>query len=455
MNRLFQTRSASILRAKLGLSVGALVCFVTSFVLANSGAAQAQSTTTKIDRIIAVVNDEAIPESELMMRIGVTEKQIRRQNQAVPTREELSKNVLERIITDRALVQFARERGVRAEDAFVDQALQRIAAENKVDMSGLKARVERDGMTFERFREDIRDEITVSRLREREVDAKIQVSEAEVDRLLAEQAGSADTTEYNVVQILLRLPEGAANDVVERQRLRGEEIIRQLEKGAEFSRLSAAFSDAPEAIAGGGLGWRTAERLPQLFLDAVRPLKVNQVAPLIRSANGFHILRLLDKRNAGVAGASSPVQQTRASHILLRVTDSASESAARLRLLELKKMALSGAETFANLAKANSVDGSAAAGGDLGWILPGDTVPEFEKGMDATALNAISEPVRSQFGFHLIQVNERKMAPPPEDRVRLQAKQVIRERKSEQQYQDWVQLIRDRAYVEVRLESNT
>jgi peptidyl-prolyl cis-trans isomerase SurA len=437
------------------LTIGHLLFGIATIsAIALPTASAQQSAPIKVDSIIAVVNDEAIPFTELQMRIGVTERQIKRQNQPMPAREALGKQVLERMITDRALIQHAREKGIRAEDAVVDQALARIAAENKVAMPALKDRVERDGMSFERFREDIRDEITVSRLREREVDARITISESEVDRLLAEQAGSADTTEYNVAQILLRVPENATPEQVERQRLRAEELIKQVERGTEFARLSAAFSEAPEALSGGGLGWRTAERLPQIFLDAVRPLRVNQVAPLVRSANGFHILRLIDKRSAGLVGAGGPVAQTRAAHILIRVDGQTTEAAVRARLADIKAKVVARADTFANLAKVNSVDGSAGNGGDLGWVLPGDTVPEFEKVMLETPVNGISDPVRSQFGVHIIQVLERKTAPMPEDRVRQQAKQVIRERKSEQQYQEWIQLIRDRAYVELRSEES-
>ncbi len=404
----------------------------------------------KLDRIVAVVNDEAITESELQMRIAVTERQFRRQNQPLPDRTELARQILERMILDRSLIQHAREKGIRAEDVYVEQALARIAAENRVPLSGLRERVERDGMSFERFREDVRDEITVARLREREVESKVQVSEAEIDRLLAEQSNSADTTEYNIAQILLRVPENASPEVVERQRLRAQEIVRQLERGTDFARLAAAFSDAPEAMNGGNLGWRTAERLPQLFLDAVRQLRPNQVAPVLRSGNGFHVLRLLDVRSTGVAGNNVPVNQTRASHILLRATDEASEREARGRLTALLQRIRSGAESFEAAARANSLDGSASNGGDLGWILPGDTVPEFERAMNETGLNQISEPFRTQFGLHIVLVKERKTAPPPTERIRAQARQVIRERKAEQQYGDWVQLIRDRAYVEYR-----
>lgn len=404
----------------------------------------------KIDRIVAVVNDDALTASELNMRIAVTQKQLRRQNQTLPPEDQIARQVLERMITDLAMVHHARERGVRVDDQMVDQAIARMADENKTNLSGLRDRVERDGMPFSRFREDIRVEMVISRLREREVDAQINVSESEVDRFLAEQAGSADTTEYNIAQILLRVPEGSAPEVVERQRLRAEEIIRQLERGTEFARLSAAFSDAPDALNGGGMGWRTAERLPQLFLDAVRPLRINQVTPVLRSGNGFHILRVLDRRSTGLSNVSTPVQQTRAAHILMRVPDAASEAKVRANLEAIRSRVTAGQETFEVAARTNSIDGSASSGGDLGWILPGDTVPEFERAMNATPLNTISDPVRSQFGFHLILVKERKMDAPPTDRVRAQARQVVRERKAELQYQEWVQLIRDRAFVELK-----
>ena len=272
--------------------------------------AQAQRQPIQLDRIVAIVNDEAISANEVQQRIAVAERQIKRQNQPVPPADVLTRQILERLIIDRAMVQYAREKGIRVDDFTVDQAIERIASENKISIIALKDRIERDGVKFLRFREDIREEITSARLREREVDAKITVSEAEVDRLISEQTGSPDASEYNVAQILLRLSENATPEQVERQRLRGEEIMKQLQKGAEFNRLSAAFSDAPDAVTGGSLGWRTPDRLPQLFLDAVSKIRVNEVTPVLRSANGFHVLKLLDKRNSGIAKIGGPVAQT-------------------------------------------------------------------------------------------------------------------------------------------------
>ena len=410
----------------------------------------AQRQPILVDRIVAIVNDEAISANEVQQRILVAERQIKRQNQPVPPSDVLTRQVLERLIIDRALVQYAREKGIRVDDFTVDQAIERIAGENKISINALKDRVERDGVKFLRFREDIREEITAARLREREVDAKVTVSEAEVDRLISEQTGSPDTSEYNVAQILLRLSENATPEQVERQRLRGEEIMKQLQRGTEFNRLSAAFSDAPDAVTGGALGWRTPDRLPQLFLDAVAKLRVNEVSPVLRSANGFHVLKLLDKRSSGLAKLGGPVAQTKASHILIRVSDAIPEAEVRRRLLDIKTRIAAKQTTFADMAKQYSADGSAQQGGDLGWVLAGDTVPDFERIMDTTAIGTISEPVRTQFGIHLIQVTERRTQDAPEDRVRQQAKLALRERKGEQQYQEWVQQIRDRAYVEYR-----
>ncbi len=438
--------------AKISLNA---LCLCSVLALGFSGAAaQAQSKAQKIDRIVAIVNDEAIAASELEMRLQVTERQIKRQNQALPPRDEIVKQVLERIIVDRAMMQFAREKGVRAEDSQVDQTLARIASENKTNLTALKDRVEKDGMSFNRFREDIRDELTVNRLRERELESKIIVSEAEVDRALADQIGGSDVSEYNLAQILLRLSETATPEQVEKQRLRGEEIVKQLQKGADFARLSAAFSDAPEALSGGSLGWRSTDRLPQLFVDTAAKLRPNEVSALIRSPNGFHILRLNEKRSAGMAKLGGNVAQSKVQHILLRVTEAIKEADVRKRMETFRQQIISRAKTFEEIAKEVSTDASASNGGDIGWVLPGDTVPEFEKVMDAVAVNEISQPFVSGFGMHILRVSERKTAPAPDDRIRAQAKNSIRERKLEQAFQEWVQQLRDRAYVEFRSEDS-
>ncbi|RPH63249.1 MAG: molecular chaperone SurA, partial [Burkholderiales bacterium] len=343
---------------------------------------------------------------------------------------------------------------IRVDEAQVDRALAAIAQENRLSLAQLRERVERDGSSFARFREDVRHEIVQRRLREREIDSRIQVSDADVDAFLAAQPREAQpATELHVAQVLLAIPEGATAEQIERQRLRGEELIRQLERGNDFSRLAAAFSDAPEAMSGGSLGWRPPERLPQLFVEAVATLGPGQVAPLQRSPAGFHVLKLIDRRSAGGPGlAGAPVTQTRARHILIRPNEIVSEDEALRRLREIRQRVEGGSGDFAELARQYSVDGSAGRGGDLGWIYPGDTVPEFERAMNALAPGQISEPVQTPFGVHLIQVIERRTDEASPDRMRQMARQALRERRIEENYQDWLRQLRDRTYVEYKLE---
>ena len=424
-----------------------------------AGAAGAAAAATPIaprpvDRIVAVVNSEAITASELALRMRVAERQLRAQNIEAPPTDVLEKQVLERMIVDRAQLQAARDAGIRVDNAQVDQALGSIAQENRLTVAQLRERVERDGTSFERFREDVREEIIRRRLREREIDSRVQVSDADVDAFLASQPkGAEPAAELQVAQILLAVPEGATAEQIERQRLRGEELIRQIQRGNDFGRLAAAFSDAPEAMSGGSLGWRAPDRLPQLFVDAVANLNPGQVAPLLRSPAGFHVVKLVDRRSAGASGISNaPVTQTHARHILIRPNEIVTEDEAMRRLRDIKRRVETGTGDFAELARQYSVDGSAGRGGDLGWIYPGDTVPEFERTMNALAPGQVSEPVRTPFGMHLIQVLERRTDAASPDRVRQVARQALRERRIEENYQDWLRQLRDRTYVEYKLE---
>lgn len=407
-----------------------------------------------IDRVVAVVNSEAITAGELASRLKTVEQQLREQNIEAPAADVLEKQVLERMIVDRAQLQAAREAGIRIDDAQVDRALASIAQENRMTLAQLRERVERDGTGFARLREEVREELIRRRLREREIDSRVQVSDADIDAFLAAQPkGSGAQSELHVAQILLAVPEGATAEQIERQRLRGEEVIRQLQRGSDFARLAAAFSDAPEAMSGGSLGWRTAERLPQLFVDAVARLEPGQVAPLVRSPVGFHVVKLLDRRAAeSPAASSAPVTQTHARHILIRPNELVTEDEALRRLHDIKRRVEAGSGDFAELARQYSVDGSAGRGGDLGWIYPGDTVPEFERAMNALAPGQISEPVRTPFGVHLIQVLERRTDTASPDRVRQVARQALRERRIDENYQDWLRQLRDRTYVEYKLE---
>ena len=422
-----------------------------------SAAVAAQPATSprqpiEIDRVVAVVNTDVITLLELEARRLAVERQLRQRRIEVPPADELRRQVLERMITDRAAVQAAREAGLRVDDAQLDRELARLAEDNRLTPAQLRAQVERDGIAFARFREDLRDEMLISRLRSREIEGRLQVSEADVDAFLAEQRQAAGTVapEYLLSHILLRVPEGASAAQIERQRLRGEEILRQLERGGDFARLSAAFSDAPEAMSGGNLGWRAAERLPQLFLEAVESLKPGDPARLLRSPNGFHVLRLDDRRAGGGTLATAPVLQTRARHILMRPSEITPQADVLRRLAEVRDRLIAGRVEFADMARQYSVDGSASRGGDLGWLLPGDTVSAFERAMNALKPGEISEPVRSEFGYHLIQVLERRTEVATVDRQRQAARGALRERRIEEETQDWLRQLRDRAFVEYR-----
>jgi peptidyl-prolyl cis-trans isomerase SurA len=287
----------------------------------------------------------------------------------------------------------------------------------------------------------------------------VQVSEGEIENFLAEQAGAgaeqAGAIEYNVAQIVLRVPENATAEAIEAVRRRAESIAQQVRSGGDFAQLAASFSNAPEALRGGELGWRTAERLPTVFFDAVKDLRIGQLAPIVRSPGGFHLLKLVGKRNASDARlATGPVQQTHVRHILLRVSDATPEPDVKRRLNDLRDRVLKGGQDFGQLARLHSVDSSSTRGGDLGWLYAGETVPEFERAMNALKPNDVSEPVQSPFGWHLIQVLERRTDESPFERNRLAARQALRERKADEAYRDWLRQLRDRTYVEYKLDES-
>ncbi|MBX3664787.1 MAG: peptidylprolyl isomerase [Burkholderiales bacterium] len=427
------------------------------FCAAVLAAAGAHAQTAKprpivtLDRIVAVVNDEIITRQELAARVDFAFRQLRQQGTPPPPREVIERQLLERLIGDRVQMQHARNIGMRVDDAELNKALERIAADNKLSPAQMRAALERDGVPFEKFREDIRSEITLARLREREVAQKIVITESEIDGFIqSQQAQPGRGDEFNVSHILVSVPENASPEQLQTRRARAEQALAQLQGGADFRQVAAAFSDAPEALQGGLLGWRESERLPTLFLEALRPLQAGQLTELLRSPNGFHILRLNERR-----GGQAPimVQQTRARHILIKTNELVSETEARNRLLALKER-LDNKADFAELARANSEDGSASRGGDLGWLNAGDTVPEFEQAMNALKPGEISAPVRSPFGWHVIEVLERRSQDMTREGQRMNARQALRERKTDEAYQEWVRQLRDSAYVERRLEES-
>lgn len=426
--------------------IALLVLLLPASAIAQSG----RTRTVDADRIVAVVNSEAITANELRSRLAIVERQLRAQGVQLPPRDVFERQLLERMIIDRAQMQFAKENGLQISDGEVDAALRRIADSNRLSVADFRKALERDGIAWPKFREDIRQEITLARLRDREVDNRLTISEDEIDGYLenlAKAGGSGDVVQ--VAHIIVRVPEQANAMQLERSRSRAMQAAEQLKAGEEFGRVAAAFSDATDGLAGGVMEARPLDRLPALYADAVRRLSPGETSAILRSPAGFHIVRLVSRQ--GGAAQMQSLKQTRARHILIKVNELLSDSEARQRALVLKERLDNGAD-FAELARLHSTDLSAAKGGDLGWLYQGDTVPEFERAMDALKIGAVSEPVRSPFGWHLIQVQERRTEDASKERQRLMARQALRERKSDEAYQEWLRQLRDRIYVEYRLE---
>jgi peptidyl-prolyl cis-trans isomerase SurA len=403
------------------------------------------------DRIVAVVNNEVITMRELGERVRLAGNQLRNQRVAPPPDDVFERQVLERLIVDRAQLQFARENAIRVDDVQLDRAVARIAEENRMSMSQFRDVLEKDGIPLAKFREDVRNDIILSRLREREVEGRVTISEGEVDNFMvqSEAAVSDSSLEINLAQILVRVPENATPEQLAERRKRADAALIQLRAGADFGQVSAAVSDAPEALAGGVLGFRPQDRLPELFLDAITGLKEGGISEVVKSANGFHILRVVARRGGEVR---APVTQTRVRHILIRTNELVSQDQARRRLADLRERLENKAADFADLARLHSNDGSASKGGDLGWVYPGDTVPDFEKTMNELKPGQLSAPIQTQFGWHLIQVLERRNEDVSKERQRQAARQALRERKADEAYQEWLRQLRDRAFVEIRLD---
>ena len=402
-----------------------------------------------VDRVIAVVNDEALTQFDVNEQKRVVLGQMKAGKVTPPSADVLEKQLLERLITERVLLQYAKETGIRVDDTQVERALARIAEDNKLSSDDFRKAVEREGIPFSKYRSDIRNEITIQRLREREVEGRVNVSDAEVDHLLAtleSQAGGE--VEYRLSHILVLVPEQAAPDQINVRQRRAEAALAQVRSGTDFGQVAAGFSDAQDALQGGALGWRTPARLPTVFADPVRRMKAGDVSPVLRSATGFHIVKLEETRSRN---SPTVIEQTRLRHILIKVNETTSNDEAKVRIERIRDRIEQGAK-FEDQAKANSEDGSAAKGGDLGWVSPGDTVPDFERAMNALKPGELSVAVRTPFGWHLIQVQERRSQDVTKEKAREQARQALRQRKSDEAFQEWVRQTRDRAYVEIRVD---
>lgn len=419
-------------------------------VLTVLSAGSAHAAVTLVDRIVAVVNKEVITYSELNEAVGMAERQLARQGTQAPERAVLERQMLERLILDKAQLQVARDTGLRIDELQIDRAVERIAQSNKMTLTDFRKALEADHVTFDAFRADVRQQMIMARLREREVDNRVQVSETEIDLFLEQMKARPDGSEYNMAHILVRVPEQASPERIREARNRAEAALAEAKQpGASFARVAASYSDAPDALQGGALGWRSHERLPELFGNALAAMQPGELSDILRSPAGFHILKLNERRGAGT---QAPVRQTRIRHILVRTNEVVSESEARRKLLDLRERIVRGGADFAELARANSDDGTAARGGELDWVYPGDTVPEFERAYEDLQVGEVSEPVRTPFGYHLIQVLERRSSDLSPERKRLQARQAIRDRKADEAYTEWLRQLRDQTYVELRLE---
>lgn len=407
-------------------------------------------TGNVIDSIAVVVNDEVITRNELAQRVRMIEQRMKAQNAQIPDRADMERQVLEAMIIERAQFQLAKEMGVRSiDDAQLDRAIGRIAENQKMTVQELRNGLEKEGTSFASFREEIRNEIIMQRLREHEVDNKIQVSEAEIDTYLAaEKVANKDKVEVNISQILVRVPENASPEQIAARQARAEEVSRQIRTGGDFAKLATTYSEASDALQGGAIGWRDPNRLPEVFADALGKLQAGQATPVIRTSSGFYIIKLVDRRSLADA-APQIVTQTRARHILLKPTPTMDAEAAKKKLAELKQRIDSKQAKFEDLARQFSAD-SAAKGGDLGWLVAGDTVPEFEAAMATLKVGQTSGIVESSYGYHLIEVLERKSDDQSREKMRTAARQVIRERKMAEATEEWARQVRDRAYVEFR-----
>lgn len=406
-----------------------------------------------VDRVIAVVNNEVVTERELARQVRVVQDRLRQRQASVPPPDVLEKRVLEQIILDRAQAQAARERGITINESQVDRGIDQIARDNRLSLAQLREQLQREGISFATFRDDIRQQIIRARLREATVGSNVRVSDADIDAWLAEQAGKQQqATELQVSQLLLQLPEDPSESEVSAKRRLADEITAQLKDGASFAVLVARYSDAPNAASNGGsLGWRTLDQLPRLFADAVSGMAVGDISPVVQSPAGLHILKLVDKRG-GASALDQPIPQTKVRHILIRPSDALSEDEIRRQMQSIRERLIAGQVDFAAMARQYSVDGSAANGGELGWVYAGDTVPEFERAMDALAPNQISEPIRTQFGFHLIEVLDRRSDSASPERRRQIARRALIEEKTEAAWREWLDELRARTYVEYRFE---
>ena len=406
------------------------------------------ATLEELDSIVAVVNKDVIVRSELEREIVLALPEMREKGAEMPARAELERKVLERMIEKRLQMQEAQRVGIKVEDGALTQAMEGIAQRNNLTLEELQTALGASGIRFEDFREDTRAQMIMSQLQAREVIKNITVTDPEIKRFLARESDSLiERTDVRLSHILVAVPETASGEEQEQARKKAQAIVAKLRAGADFGQLARAESQGQQTQEGGDLGWFTMADVPSLAQEVSRSLAKGEVSNPLRSPSGFHIIQVTDIKGSGPA----VISQTKARHILIRTNEVVSDDDARIRLEQLR-MRLVGGDDFANLARANSDDtGSALKGGDLGWLSPGDTVPQFEAAMNELAPNQISPPFKSSFGWHIVQVNERRSQDTTEELMQLKAKQKLRERKADEAVKQWLRKLRDEAYIEDRL----
>jgi len=440
----------SLLFVSRARALRSLLCVALCGLLVPWAAAQTRSSATPAmaDYIVAVVNQELVTNAELQGRLARIRDEAARSKTQLPPPVELRKQVLEALIDERVQVTNARENGPKIDEAELDRAVANVAVQNQMSMAQLRTRLQQQGIAYSTFRNNVKDQMLMERVREREVNQRIRINNDEIDKLLEQRRAAAGTSaQLNIAQILVSVPEGASAEVLAQRQARADAALARVKGGEAFDVVAKEISEDGNRAQGGVIGMRPMDRLPDVFVEVARNLKPGEVSPtLLRSGAGFHVLKLVGRQDGGAFS----VQQTHARHILLRVSEQLSAEAAGRRLAEFKRQILSGGKLFEQLARENSEDGSAAGGGDLGWASPGTFVPEFEETMNALPINGISDPLTSRFGVHLIQVLERRQITLDVKQQREQARNVLREQKFEDAYAEWVRDLRGRAYIEMR-----
>ncbi|MBK1693775.1 molecular chaperone SurA [Chromatium weissei] len=416
----------------------------------SASTAVAQLGNESLDAIIAVVNDDVVVRSELNKEINLVLPQLRQQGTAEPPRAQLEKQVLDRLILKRLQRLRAKEVGIEVDDSTLNEALTGIAKRNNLGLEELQKTLEAGGIRFNDFREDTRSQILNSRLQNQEVVSKIRVTEPEIDRFLAKESSRLiEREQVRLQHILVALPENPTSEQIKIAETKANRLVAELRRGADFSETAVRESDGRNALEGGDLGWFEMGAVPALVGDLATTMAEGEISNPLRNASGFHIIKLREIKGA----TSKNINQTKARHILIRTNELVSDEDAKRRLAQLRQRVLNG-EDFATLARAHSDDtGSALKGGDLGWVNPGDTVPEFEQMMNALAPNAVSESFKTPFGWHLVQVLERRNQDTSGDLLRIKAREALQRRKAEEATEEWLRQLRDEAYVEIRLDS--